>query len=103
MSRMASVRTEELSGAALQWAIEAIDGCPQPDAGQMQLFTNIDAEQLIEKYGIWCERGYHYPWLASTDREPWHRMDGATRTIAVIRAVVFAKHGKVVSVPAELI
>jgi hypothetical protein len=100
---MVSVRTEELAGPALDWAINAIEGDQQPAAGQLQLFAQIDAEQLIEKYGVWCERGYHYPWLASTEREPWHRMDGETRTIAVVRAVVFAKHGKTVSVPVELI
>jgi hypothetical protein len=69
----------------------------------LQLFDQIDAEQLIEKYCVWCERGYRYPWLAATDREPWHRMDGETRSIAVFRAVVFAKHGTNVSVPAKLI
>jgi len=100
---MVSVRTEALAGPALDWAINAIEGDQRPAVGQLQLFTQIDAEQLIEKYGVWCERGYLYPWLASTDREPWHRMDGETRAIAVTRAVVFAKHGKTVSVPAELI
>ncbi|MNF41370.1 hypothetical protein D3C84_223940 [compost metagenome] len=101
MNRMVSVRTEELAGPALDWAIETIEGFPQPVAGQLQLFAEIDAEQLIEKYGVWVEPGYHYPWLAATDREPWHRMDGETRTIAVFRAVVWAKLGKTVSVPAE--
>ncbi|WP_447789394.1 hypothetical protein [Pseudomonas farris] len=103
MNRMVSVPTEELAGPALDWAITAIEGDQSPSAGQLQLFTQIDTEQLIEKYGIWCERGYHYPWLASTEREPWHRMDGETRTIAVFRAVVWAKHGNTVSVPADLI
>lgn len=103
MNRMVSVRTEDLAGLALDWAITAIEGDQQPNAGQLQLFTQIDAELLIEKYGVWCERGHSYPWLASTDREPWHRMDGETRTIAVFRAVVWAKHGNTVRVPAELI
>jgi hypothetical protein len=101
---MVSIRTEELAGPALDWAIDTIEGASLPAAGQLQLpFAKIDAEQLIEKYGVWCERGYHYPWLASTYREPWHRMDGETRTIAVFRAVVWAKHGNTVSVPADLI
>lgn len=103
MNRMVSVRTEELTGPALDWAIETIEGSPQPAAGQLQLFALVDAERLIEKYGVWVERGYHYPWLAATDREPWHRMDGETRTIAVFRAVVWAKRGPNVKVPAELI
>lgn len=103
MNGMVSVRTEELTGPALDWAIDSIESAA-PTTGQLQLpLTQIDVEQLIEKYGVWCERGHSYPWLASTDREPWHRMDGETRTIAVFRAVVWAKHGNTVRVPAELI
>lgn len=105
MNRMVSVRTEELAGPALDWAITAIEGDQQSTDRQLQLFTQIDAEQLIEKYGVWAEPGAHYPWLADANpkRDPCNRQPGDTREIAVCRAVVFAKHGNTVRVPAELI
>jgi len=102
MNLMVSVRTEELAGPALDWAITAIEGDQQSTDGQLQLFTQIDAEQLIEKYGVWIERGHSYPWLADTTCNPCNRQPGDTREIAVCRAVVFAKHGNTVRVPAEL-
>jgi hypothetical protein len=103
MNRMVSVCTDELAGPALDWAITAIEGDQPPTAGQLKLFTQIDAEQLIEKYGVWVERGYSYPWLADLTRDPCNRQPGETREIAVFRAVVFANLGTTVSVPAELI
>lgn len=103
MSRMVSVRTEELAGPALDWAITAIEGDQHSADRQLQLFTRIDAEQLIEKYSVWVERGHSYPWLADTTRNPCNRQSGDTREIAVCRAVVFAKHGNTLRVPADLI
>ena len=103
MNRRVRVRTEELAGPVLYWAINAIEGDQQPAVGQLQLFTKIDADQLIEKYGVWVERGYSYPWLADATHDPCNRQPGETREIAVCRAVVFAKTGNTISVPAELI
>ena len=103
MNRMVSVRTEELAGQALDWAITAIEGDQQSTDRQLQLFTQIDAEQLIEKYGVWCERGHSYPWLADITRNPCNRQHGETREIAVCRAVVFAQTGNTINVPVELI
>ncbi|EJZ58519.1 hypothetical protein I1A_002847 [Pseudomonas fluorescens R124] len=103
MSHMVSVRTEELADAALNWAINAIEGDQQPGTGQLQLFALPDAEQLITKYGVWVDVGRRHPWLADMTNEPFNRQPGETRTIAVLRAVVFAKRGGTVKVPAELI
>ncbi|RRW68186.1 hypothetical protein EGJ53_00055 [Pseudomonas fluorescens] len=103
MNRMVSVRTEELTGPALDWAINAIEGEQQPGTGQLQLFALPDAEQLITKYGIWVDVGHLVPWLADMTDDPCQRQPGETRTIAVFRAVVFAKCGDAVKVPAELI
>lgn len=102
MNRLVSVRTEELAGKALDWAINAIEGEQQPVAGQLQLFAQPDAEQLITKYGVWVDVGHLHPWLADATDDPFNRQTGETRTIAVIRAVVFAKRGAAVKVPAEL-
>ena len=103
MGRMVKILTEELAGPALIWAIDSIDGDRQPMAGQLQLFAEIDADHLIEKYGVWVERGYSYPWLADATHDPCNRQPGDTREVAVCRAVVFALTGTTVSVPAELI
>ncbi|MFJ5236528.1 hypothetical protein ACIP86_07325 [Pseudomonas neuropathica] len=103
MSRLVSVRTEELTGPALDWAINAIEGDQQPGTGQLDLFTLPDADQLITKYGVWCEAGRVDPWLADATNDPFNRQTGETRTVAVLRAVVFAKRGATVKVPAELI
>jgi hypothetical protein len=100
---MVNVRTEELTGPALDWAINAIYGDQQPGTGQLQLFAMPDAEQLITKYGVWVGVGHRYPWLADMTNDPFNRQPGETRTIAVFRAVVFAKRGATVKVPAELI
>lgn len=102
MNQMISVRTEELAGPALDWAINAIEG-DQPMAGQLDLFALPDAEQLITKYGVWVDVGHRHPWLADMTNDPFNRQFGETRIIAVFRAVVFAKRGATVMVPAELI
>jgi hypothetical protein len=103
MSHLVSVRTVELTGPALDWAINAIEGDPQPSTGQLQLFALPDAEQLITKYGVWVDVGRRPPWLADATNNPFSRQPGETRTIAVFRAVVFAKRGATVKVPAKLI
>ncbi|MGS0546754.1 hypothetical protein ACU8WE_30010 [Pseudomonas parakoreensis] len=103
MSRLVSVRTEELTGQALDWAINAIEGDQQPVTGQLQLFALPDSEQLITKYGVWVDVGHRQPWLADMTNDPFNRQPGEIRTIAVFRAVVFAKRGATVEVPAELI
>ena len=103
MNRMFSVRTEDLAGPALDWAINAIEGDQQPVAGQLDLFALPDAEQLITKYGVWVDVGHRHPWLADMTNDPFNRQPGETRTVAVFRAVVFAKRGAAVKVPADLI
>ena len=103
MNRMVSVRTEELTGPALDWAINAIEGDHQPVTGQLKLFALPNADQLITKYGVWVDVGHRHRWLADMTNDPFNRQPGETRTIAVLRAVVFAKRGAAVKVPAELI
>ncbi|GGK52869.1 hypothetical protein SAMN04490189_4612 [Pseudomonas koreensis] len=103
MRRLVSVRTEELTGPALDWAIDAIEDNQQPVAGQLDLFAMPDAEQLITKYGVWVDVGHRHQWLADATYDPFNRQSGETRAIAVFRAVVFAKRGATVKVPAELI
>lgn len=106
---MVSVRTKDLVGPALGWAIESIEG-PAPAAlGQLQLAfcapptDEAQCERLIAKYAVWVEPGHSVDWVADTKRDPFQRVHGETRVIAVCRAVLTEAIGKTCLVPAELI
>ena len=109
MSRMVSVRIEELTGPALGWAIQTIEGVASPAAGQLQLpfcappVDDAQCERLIAKYAVWVEPGHRNNWVADTKRDPLQRVHGETRAIAVCRAVLAEAMGKTCSVPAELV
>ncbi|MFJ4194380.1 hypothetical protein [Pseudomonas sp. NPDC089534] len=77
----------------------------KPVAGRLQLpfVQRLDFERLIEKYAVWVVPGAYVAWLADTRRDPFERQPGETRAIAACRAIVAAKIGNTVSVPAELI
>lgn len=109
MTLMSKVKAEDLSGAALSWAIESINVSTPPQPGQLQLpfslyIDEAPIEHLIAKYNVWVEPGWSYNWLANAraDRDPCERLPGETRAIAVSRAIVAVQLGNVVSVPAEL-
>ncbi len=110
MKRTVRVQTEELTGSALLWAIDSIEGTPPPLPGQMQIpFTcQIDpaaVDRLIAKYDVWIEPGWSCKWLANArvDRDPCERMPGETREDAVLRAIIAVELGIAVNVPADLI
>lgn len=109
MKRMVSVQIEGLSGPALGWAIESIEGPASPPAGQLLLafcappVDDVQCERLIAKYAVWVEPGHSDNWLADTKRDPFQRVSGDTRAIAVCRAVMLKLSGSTVSVPAELV
>ncbi|ETK18138.1 hypothetical protein H096_23993 [Pseudomonas sp. FH1] len=106
---MVSVQIEGLSGPALGWAIESIEGPASPPAGQLLLafcappVDDVQCERLIAKYAVWVEPGHIDNWLADTKRDPFQRVAGDTRAIAVCRAVLLKLSGNTVSVPAELV
>ena len=108
MSRMTIVRTEDLAGPALGWAIESIEGSAPSPTGQLQLafcappVGDAQCERLIAKYAVWVERGHHFNWVADTRRDPFERVSGETRAIAVCRAVLVKAVGKSCSIPADL-
>lgn len=110
MAKTTKVKTEDLAGAALLWAIDSIEGTPPPLPGQMQLpfARQIDAatvDHLIAKYNVWVEPGWSYKWLANAreDRCGCGRQPGETREDAVLRAIIAVQLGNVVRVPAGLI
>ena len=109
MNRMVSVQIEGLSGPALGWAIESIEGPASPPAGQLLLafcappVDDVQCERLIAKYAVWVEPGRAVNWVADTKRDPFQRVHGETRAIAVCRAVLTEAIGKTCRVPVELI
>ena len=108
MSRLVSVRTEDLAGAALGWAIESIEGTTAPAPGQLQLafcappVDDAQCERLIATYAVWVEPGHRNNWVANAKRDPFQRVHGETRAVAVCRAVLMETIGKTCSIPAEL-
>lgn len=109
MNRMVSVRTEELAGPALGWAIESIEDAPAPAPDQLLLafcappVDDAHCDRLITKYAVWVEPGHGVNWVADTKRDPFQRVHGETRAVAVCRAVLAVAIGETCSVPAELV
>lgn len=108
MTELIEVKTAELAGKALLWAVESADGPVPRVVGQLQLplagsaIDDATGEYLIQKYSIWIERGHSYPWLACVSGHPLDRQPGNTRAEAAVRAIVHHKRGERVSVPMEL-
>ncbi|WP_313328417.1 hypothetical protein [Pseudomonas qingdaonensis] len=108
MTDLIEVKTADLVGEALGWAIEQIEGPLPKPAGQLQLafcadsFATDVVERLIEKYCVWIDRGAHVPWVASIKLDPFEREGGDTREHAACRAIVANRIGRTVQVPKEL-
>lgn len=117
------IKTRELTGAALDWAVAkcegnhitfAPDGLP---SGQWEMYSSnwSVADPIIEREGINVERGndlifpkgnekgeYYEPlWLASYGSG--RKFHGTTPLIAAMRCYVASKLGDEVDIPDELI
>lgn len=113
MSQMIEVKTAELTGPALNYATAVADGFDFAKQFDRIAFNgycpSTDWEHggpLIEKYGVafLSEQNFDEPdaWVAVIrDEEAVAR--GATHLIAACLAIVAAKLGDTVSVPAELV
>lgn len=107
MTDTISVRASNLTGAALCWAIEQIEGPLPKPVGQLQLafcaeaFAPETVERLIEKHCVWIDRGAHVPWVASIKLDPFEREAGETREHAALRAIVAERMGRTIQVPKE--
>lgn len=104
MPELMKVHVDNLSGAALAWALDAVD---TPPAGQLNFPFCMEAddrrgEALAAKYNVWVEPGHRYPWVSCVTRDPCDRRIGDTRTIAIFRAVVAFKLGNTIEIPKEL-
>lgn len=108
MIDLIEVKTADLAGEALAWAIEKVDGMLPKPVGQLRLPLEgpiVDAEigeYLINKHGIWIERGWSYPWLACVSGRALDRQSGNTRAEAAGRAIVHHIRGESIQVPKEL-
>ena len=108
MPQMIRVQTCRLAGKALLWAVESVDGPLPTTAGQLHLplggqaIDDATGEHLIQKHGMWIERGHSYPWLACVSGNALDRQDGETRAEAAARAVVHHLRGETINVPKEL-
>lgn len=108
MTDLIKVKTAALSGGALMWAVEQVDGPVPMATGQMQLplhgqiLDDITGEHLIKKHCIWIERGWSFPWLACLSGRAEDRQPGDTRAEAAGRAIVHRARGETINVPKEL-
>lgn len=119
---MVEVKTAELIGVTLDWAVgEATDGdiidflADQPEPVRWQPSTDLSlGGALIRQFQInltFERKGVIYAHLCADDGLPLsHHRDGSVRgsfgpthIIAACRAIVAAKLGDVVRVPAELL
>ena len=126
MSEFVEVKTQDLSGAALDWAVAQAEGLPAliyptephyvyidlPGRGcgpYMPSHAWFEGGSLIEKYALTLTpfsmefSGPPHYWTA----QPWDERtlpaDGPTALIAACRAIVASVLGDTVSVPKELL
>lgn len=108
MPDLIKVQTCHLAGKALLWAVEIVDGPLPAQTGQLQLplsgqaIDDATGEHLIQKHGIWVERGWSFPWLAGLSGRAEDRQPGDTRAEAAGRAIVHRARGETINVPKEL-
>ena len=108
MPVLIKMQTCDLAGKALLWAVESVDGPVPAPAGQLQLplagqaIDDATGEHLIQKHGLWIERGWSFPWLACMSGRAVDRQPGDTRAEAAARALVHHARGETIKVPEEI-
>lgn len=120
--QMIEVKTDELTGAALDWAVAIALGATQDQDDESCLWTreaspiSVSIDGHVNGYGFrpsvsWADGGplweihvigmrYHDGWLVAVKGGDAH---GPTKLKAMCRAIVTAKTGDVVKVPAHLV
>lgn len=106
------IKTSELSGSALDWAVATILGDPIANGltDDERYSTNwAQGGPIIEREFVTIEaKGVHPYWWArmayenEEGREQWSEESGPTPLIAAMRCFVASKLGKKVDVPEEL-
>ena len=115
---MQTIKTNELTGAALDWAVAKCEGHVRPDGGfyagqQGRPLTRYSTDwsqggPIIERgrIGVWPSDSMEGMWAARPDYKFYpERLPpayGPTLLIAAMRCYVASKLGDTVEVPAEL-
>ena len=100
------MKTSELTGAALDWAVAKCEGLLHDDGTVSDYWQPSELwEQggpIIEreKIAVW-HRGDEWPWRAQQS-DTSHLKGGTTPLIAAMRCYVASKLGKEVEIPKEL-
>ena len=122
MSEFVNVRTADLTGAALDWAVangEEIElslvgahphvivdgqlmGAYRPSTDWSQAGPLIEACELTVEPSAWDWRGVCVLWRAQEEGEDTY-FEHTNLLVAAMRAVAYAKLGETVSVPKELL
>lgn len=125
MSQFVEVKTSELVGQVLDWAVAQVEGVPCytcPNSPQKTQFVDDEdcpfgryiysprqnwdqGGPLIEKYDVRMDKTTDGKWNASTDGYIMgvnSSENSRSALIAICRAIVAAKLGDVVQVPVEL-
>lgn len=122
MTEFVSVKTAELSGSALDWAVAKaeeielslvgdhphvfvdglIAGAYRPSTDWSQAGPLIEDRELTVEPSAWDWRGVCVLWRAQEEGEDTY-FEHTNLLVAAMRAVAYAKLGETVSVPKELL
>jgi hypothetical protein len=97
-----TMKTSELTGAALDWAVAKAIGEYKPVAVPHYSTDWAQGGPIIEKEGIRLHRSHTGDWWAGAESEPHKPISGPTPLIAAMRCYVASKLGDEVDVPEEL-
>ncbi|OTA15015.1 hypothetical protein Xbed_03626 [Xenorhabdus beddingii] len=101
------IKTSELTGRALDWAVARATRTTMPSINQWIIWDDYHPStnwlvcgQLIEEFSI--RLGHALLWSANCHYVSDDYLDGETPQIAICRAVVAAKLGEEVDIPDEI-
>ena len=102
------VKTNSLTGAALDWAVSLCEETEQPKEKDQRIKYSTDwlwGGPIIEKEGLWPRKYDTNLWTARLESEEYWTagIDGPTPLIAAMRCYVSSKLGDEVEIPEELL
>lgn len=110
------IKTSELTGAALDWAVAEAHYQESPPLKSWVLVLHKHGEEthpystawdwggpLIEREGIRLHRSVTGQWWAGSEAEPQRPIEGPTPLVAAMRCFVASQLGDEVEIPEELL